>query len=397
MKFAARLEPIKPSATLAVTTKAKALKAAGHDVLNFAAGEPDFATPDFIIEAMVESAKNGATRYLPAVGLPALRTSVAKMFTNLYGVDFIQENVAITCGGKQGLYNLFQLLVDPGDEVIVPAPFWVSYPAQIQLAGGKAVIVPTQPDEGFRLDVADVAAAITAKTIGLVINSPSNPTGTVYDEETLLGVAELAVKHDLWIITDDIYSFIRYGTGPFINILRLRPDLKERIFVLHGASKTYSMTGWRIGFVGAPANVIKKLGTLQGQSTSNATAFAQHGALAAVESDHGFLDAWLAAYDDRRKRITSLLNALPGVRCQIPDGAFYVFPDMRQLIGKSFRGDTIKDDLHLAQLVLEHQLVALVPGSPFGAPGFVRLSYACSMEDIEKGLARLAQFVAELR
>jgi len=396
LKFAARLDPIKPSATLAVSSKAKALKAAGHDVLSFAAGEPDFPTPDFIVDAMVNAARRGVTRYLPTVGLPALRASVAKMFTNLYGVDFTQENVAITCGGKQGLYNLFQILVDPADEVIVPAPFWVSYPAQIQLAQGQPVIVPTEPDEGFRLDPADVAAAITPKTVGIVINSPSNPTGAIYDEESLLGVAELAVKHDLWIITDDIYSFVRYGGGSFINVLKLRPDLKERIFVIHGASKTYSMTGWRIGFVGAPAGVIKKLGTLQGQSTSNATAFAQHGALAAVESDHAFLDAWLAAYDGRRKRMTSMLNALPGVRCHLPEGAFYVFPDMRQVIGKSFRGETITDDLHLAHLVLEHQLVALIPGSAFGAPGFVRLSYACSMENIEKGLARLAQFVAEL-
>ena len=373
------------------------MKAEGRDVLSFAAGEPDFPTPDFVVDAMVESAQSGATRYLPSLGLPALRNAVAKTFTGIYGIDFAQENVAITCGGKHGLYNLFQALVDPGDEVLVASPYWVSYPAQIQLAEGHPVIVPSRADEGFRWDAGDVSQAITDKTVGIVINSPSNPTGAVYDEATLHALADLAVEHDLWIITDDIYSYVTYDNVPFTSILRLRPELKDRIFVLHGASKTYSMTGWRIGFVGAPSAVIKKLGTLQGQSTSNATAFAQYGALAAVESDHAFLEAWRSAYDERRRRIVSLLNDLPGVRCNMPGGAFYVFPDFREHMGKKYRGEVIKDDLHMAQLVLEHTLVALVPGSPFGAPGFVRMSYACSMEDIERGLTRLREFVLELR
>jgi len=396
LKFAKRLDPIKPSATLAVTSKAKALKAQGQDVLSFAAGEPDFPTPDFVVDAMVDSARNGATRYLPSLGLPALRAAVAKTFGEIYGIDFTQANVAVTCGGKHGLFNLFQALVDPGDEVLVASPYWVSYPAQIRLAEGEPVIVPTRADEGFRWDAGDVAAAITDKTVGIVINSPSNPSGAVYDEATLNALADLAVKHDLWIITDDIYSYITYDNVPFTSILALRPELKDRIFVLHGASKTYSMTGWRIGFVGAPTAVIKKLGILQGQSTSNATAFAQYGALAAVESDHSFLDTWRSAYDARRKRIVSLLNDLPGVSCNLPGGAFYVFPDLRGLMGKSYKGEVIEDDLQLAQLALEHKLVALVPGSPFGAPGFVRMSYACSMDDIERGLARLKEFISEL-
>jgi aspartate aminotransferase len=396
LKFAKRLDPIKPSATLAVTSKAKALKAAGHDVLSFAAGEPDFPTPDFVVQAMVDSAKNGATRYLPSLGLPALRSAVATAFTALYDIDFGPDNIAVTCGGKHGLYNLFQALVDPGDEVLVASPCWVSYPAQVQLAGGNPVIVPTRADEGFRWDAQDVAKAITAKTIGLVINSPSNPSGAVYDLDTLNKLADLAVEHDLWIVTDDIYSYITYDNVPFVSILRSRPELRDRIFVIHGASKTYSMTGWRIGFVAAPTPVIKKLGVLQGQSTSNATSFAQYGALAAIESDHNFLHEWLAAYDARRKRITALLNDIPGVHCDLPGGAFYVFPDLRGLMGKSFKGEVIRDDLHLVELVLEHQLVALVPGSAFGTSGFVRMSYACSMDDIERGLERLNTFVSEL-
>lgn len=397
MKFAKRLEPIKPSATLAVTTQAKRLKAEGHDVLSFAAGEPDFPTPDFVVEAMVTAARNGATRYLPTLGLPELREGVATMFRDLYGVDFAAENIAITCGGKHGLFNLFQALVDPEDEVLVASPYWVSYPAQVRLAGGRPVIVPTRADDGFRLDAADMASAISSRTVGIVLNSPSNPSGAVLDPETLLAIAELAEKHDLWVITDDIYSSIRYDGAEFHSILRLRPDLRDRVFVIHGASKTYSMTGWRVGFVGAPAAVIKKLGTLQGQSTSNATAFAQHGVLAAIQSDHSFLHEWLEAYDARRRRITDLLNAIPGVTCALPGGAFYVFPNIDALLGRTHRGVLIDSDLVLAQQVLETKLVAVVPGSAFGGPGFVRLSYACAIDDIERGVARLAEFVDELR
>ena len=396
MKFAKRLAPIKPSATLAVTSKAKALKAQGQDVVSFAAGEPDFPTPEFVVDAMVTAVREGATRYLPSLGLPALRTAVAQTFTTIYGLEFDSTNVAITCGGKHGLFNLFQALLDPGDEVLVAAPYWVSYPDQIRLADGEPVIVPTRAEEGFRWDAGDVADAITDRTVGLVINSPSNPSGAVFDEATLNALADLALEHDLWIITDDIYSYITYDGVPFCSILKLRPELRDRVFVLHGASKTYSMTGWRIGFVGAPSEVITQLGVIQGQSTSNATAFAQYGALAAVTSDHAFLADWVRAYDARRKRIVARLNALPGVQCALPGGAFYVFPDCRGLIGKSYRGETIRDDLHLAQLVLQHKLVALVPGSPFGAPGFVRMSYACSMDDIERGVARLDEFITEL-
>ena len=396
MKFAKRMSPIKPSATLAVTSRAKQLRSQGEDVISFGAGEPDFATPDFIVEAMIQAARSGATRYLPVAGLPALRQAVARNFSAHYGLPFTAEEVLVSCGGKHSLFNLFQVLVDPGDKVIVPSPYWVSYPAQIRLAQGEPVIVPTQAEEGFRLDPRDVEALIDERTVGLVINSPNNPTGAVQSEEDLRALAALAEAHDLWIVTDDIYSYIRYDERPFANVLRERPDLRERIIVIHGASKTYAMTGWRIGFTLAPAPLIKKMATLQGQSTSNPTAFAQHGALAAISSDHAFLDPWLEAYDARRRRIVEGLNAIEGVRCHLPGGAFYVFPDISGLLERRLGDEPIGTDLRFCELLLEHALVAAVPGSPFGAPGHLRMSYACSMDDIDKGLERLAHFVSRL-
>jgi aspartate aminotransferase len=388
--------PIKPSATLAVTSRAKQLRAEGANVINFGAGEPDFATPDFIVDAMAAAARSGATRYLPVAGLPALREAVASTYSAYYDVPFGPEQVLISCGAKHGLFNLFQVLVDPGDEVLVPAPFWVSYPAQIHLAEGLPVIVPTQAEEGFRLKPEDVASAITERTVGIIINSPNNPTGAVQSAEDLRAIAAVAEAHDLWIVTDDIYSRVRYEGGPFASVLTERPDLRDRIFVIHGASKTYSMTGWRIGFTLGPAQLIKKMATLQGQSTSSATSFAQHGAVAAITSDHGFLDEWLAAYDARRRRIVGGLEAIDGVSCALPGGAFYVFPDVRALLGRSLGGVVIETDLQLCELLLEHALVAAVPGSPFGAPGFLRMSYACSMDDIDEGMRRFTDFAERL-
>jgi aspartate aminotransferase len=396
MKFARRMSPIKPSATLAVTSRAKQMRADGADIISFGAGEPDFPTPDFIVEAMVDAARSGATRYLPVAGLPALRQAVATTFSSHYDVPFTPDEVLVSCGGKHSLFNLFQVLVDPGDKVIVPSPFWVSYPAQIRLAEGEPVIVPTRPEEGFRLDPADVAAAIDDDTVGIVINSPNNPTGAVQSAEDLRAIAALAEAHDLWIVTDDIYSYIVYDEAPFANVLKERPDLRDRIIIVHGASKTYAMTGWRIGFTVAQVPLIKKMATLQGQSTSNPTAFAQHGALAALTSDHAFLDEWLAAYDARRHRIVGALNAIEGIQCVLPGGAFYVFPDATGLLGRRLGDIVIENDLQLCELLLEHALVAAVPGSPFGAPGFLRMSYACSMEDIDAGLMRFAEFASRL-
>ena len=396
MKFSRRMAPIQPSATLAITSKAKAMKAAGHAVIGFGAGEPDFPTPDFIVDAMVDAARGGATGYSPVAGLPALREAVARHFNGLYDVPFESANIAVSVGGKHSLYNLFQILVDPGDEVIVPAPYWVSYPAQIKLAEGEPVIVDSDMDQGFVIRPEAIEAAITDRTVGIVLNSPSNPSGAVQPVEVIRAIADLAERHDLWVITDDIYSHIRYDDAPFVSILRERPDLRDRIIVVHGASKTYAMTGWRIGFTAAGPDLIAKMGILQGQSTSNPTNFAQHGALAAIESDHSFLETWLSAYDDRRRRLVEMANAIEGVSCVMPGGAFYAFPDLRGVLGKRL-GDTVIDSsMKFCEALLEHAMVAAVPGEPFGAPGFMRLSYACSMEDVETGMSRIAEFIARL-
>jgi aspartate aminotransferase len=391
------MEPIKPSATLAITSKAKALRAAGQDVVGFGAGEPDFPTPGFIVEAMVRAARDGATGYSPVAGMPALREAVARHFTGIYDIPFEAANIAVSVGGKHALYNLFQILVDPGDEVIVPAPFWVSYPDQIRLAEGRPVLVDTDVTAGFVIRPEDIEAAITDATVGIVLNSPANPTGAVQPVDVVRALADIAERHDLWIITDDIYSHIRYDDAPFISVLRERPDLRDRIIVAHGASKTYSMTGWRIGFTAAQPALIAKMGILQGQSTSNPTHFAQHGALAAVESDHSFLAEWIAAYDSRRKRLVEVANGIEGVQCSLPGGAFYAFPDLRGVLGRHF-GDTLIDSsMTFCEQLLEHAMVAAVPGEPFGAPGFMRLSYACSMADVEKGMSRISEFVSALR
>ncbi len=396
MKFSRRLAPIQPSATLAITSKAKAMKAAGESVIGFGAGEPDFTTPSFVVDAMVEAARAGATGYSPVAGLPPLRAAVATHFEELYGVPFDASNIAVSVGGKHSLYNLFQILVDPGDEVLVPAPYWVSYPAQIKLAEGEPVIVDSDMDQGFVIRPEAMEAAITDRTVGIVLNSPSNPSGAVQPAEVIRAVADIAERHDLWVITDDIYSHIRYDGAPFANILRERPDLRDRIVVVHGASKTYAMTGWRIGFTAAHPDLIAKMGILQGQSTSNPTSFAQHGALAAIESDHSFLETWLSAYDARRRRLVEMANAIEGVSCFMPGGAFYAFPDLRGALGRRL-GDTVIDSsMAFCEALLEHAKVAAVPGEPFGAPGFMRLSYACSMEDVETGMSRIAEFIARL-
>lgn len=396
MKFSRRLAPIEPSATLAITSKAKAMKAQGKPVIGFGAGEPDFPTPPFVVDAMVKAARDGATGYAPVLGLPALRGAVARHFTDLYDTPFEASNIAVSVGGKHSLYNLFQILVDPGDEVIVPAPYWVSYPAQIRLAEGEPVIVDSDMEQGFVIRPEDIEAAITDRTVGIVLNSPSNPSGAVQPVEVVRAIADLVERHDLWLITDDIYSHIRYDDSPFINVLRERPDLRNRIIVVHGASKTYAMTGWRIGFTAARPDLIAKMGILQGQSTSNPTHFAQHGALAAIESDHSFLVPWLSAYDARRRRLVEMANAIEGVSCFMPGGAFYAFPDLRGVLGKRL-GDTVIDSsMKFCEALLEHAMVAAVPGEPFGAPGFMRVSYACSMEDVETGMGRIAEFIARL-
>ncbi|TNF25487.1 MAG: pyridoxal phosphate-dependent aminotransferase [Deltaproteobacteria bacterium] len=396
MKTARRTATLGASATVAITSRAKALVAEGVDLVTLSAGEPDFAAPGFVLDATVEALRAGHTSYAPVGGVPALRDAVAERFTRDYGVPFTRDQVIVTVGGKEALYDLFQVLVDPGDEVIVPAPYWVSYPTQIAMAGGRAVTVPCDASRGHALDIEALKAALTTRTVGVVLNSPNNPSGAVYDAESLGALADLAVQHDLWIISDDIYSAIRYDDTPFTSILHVRPELRERVFIVHGVAKTWAMTGFRVGFLAGSRVVLGRCMAVQSQTITSATTFAQHGALAAITGDDAFLGPWLAAYDARRRLVHAALEAMPGVRCALPSGAFYAFPDMRGLLDKRHRGDLVGNDRHLAELLLERAHVAVVPGSAFGSPGFLRLSYACATDRLALGLERIAAFVAEL-
>lgn len=396
MKTARRAASIGASATVAITSRAKALIAEGVDVVTLSAGEPDFATPGFVVDATVAALKSGHTSYAPVGGVPALRDAVAERFGREYGVPFERDQIVVTVGGKEALYDLFQVLVEPGDEVIVPAPYWVSYPSQIALAGGRMVSVPCDASRGLALDLDAITAALTSRTVGIVVNSPNNPSGAVYDAESLAALAELAERHDLWIISDDIYSAVRYDGAPFTSVLHLRPELRERVFIVHGVAKTWSMTGFRVGFLAGSRVVLGRCMALQSQTITSATTFAQHGALAAVAGDDAFLGPWLTAYDERRRLVHGALDALDGVRCALPQGAFYVFPDMRGLLDRRHRGDLIGNDRHLAELLLERAHVAVVPGAAFGSPGFLRLSYVCGADRLALGMERIAAFVGEL-
>lgn len=394
MKFAARLATASASATVAITTRARELTAAGVDVISLSAGEPDFATPDFAVEATIDALRRGETTYAPLGGVPALRAAVARRFTREYGLPFSADDVIVTVGGKEALYDLFQVLVDAGDEVLVPAPYWVSYPAQVRLAGGTPVCVPCDAARGFALDVDALAAAVTPRTVGLVINSPNNPTGAVYDAASLTALAALAEAHDLWIISDDIYSAVRYDGHPFVSPLHVRPDLRDRVFIVHGVAKTWGMTGFRVGFLAGARPVLARCRALQSQTVTGATTFAQYGALAAIDGDDAFLGAWMAAYRQRRATVLARLAAIEGVACAEPGGAFYAFPDVRGLCARRHGGELIGDDTRLARLLLDEAHVAVVPGTAFGAPGFVRLSYACALERLERALDRIAAFAA---
>lgn len=396
MRLAARLGSIAPSATVAMTARAKAMVAAGVDVVGLSAGEPDFAPPDLVQDATIAALRAGHVGYTSVGGLPALREAAARWFSRLYGLPFGAAEIAVTVGGKEALALAFQALLDPGDEVIVPAPYWVSYPAQIRLAGGAPVVVPTRAEAGFSLDVEAIARACTERTRGVVINSPNNPSGAVYDRATLAALAEVVRARGLWVMSDDIYSALTYDGQAFASLLHVAPDLREQCVIVHGVAKNWGMTGYRVGFLGAPAALVKACVMLAGQSTTHTATFAQHGALAAIEAGEGVVADWLVAFDARRRRLTAGLDALPGISCALPRGAFYVFADVRGLLGRRLGAEVIGDDLQLAELLLSEAHVAVVPGAAFGMPGFLRVSYAASMEAIEAALARVGAFVGRL-
>jgi aspartate aminotransferase len=401
IKLASRLDPIKPSITLAVTAKAAKLKADGIDVVSFGAGEPDFDTPAHIKDA-VRKALDGGTvgKYTEVGGVVALRKAIASELSGVHSMTIDPADVLVSSGAKHSLYNLFMALIDPGDEVLIPAPYWVSYPDMVMLAGGRPVILETKAENDFAVTAAQVAAACTGRTRAIVLNNPSNPTGAVYTKAQIEALAKVVVEKDLLVISDDIYRQLVYGDAGYFSIAAVSPEVAKRTILVDGVSKTYAMTGWRIGYTATGkelAPLIKAMAKIQGQSTSNPTNASQVATIAALTGPQDCVAEMRKAFDERRLEMVKLLRAIPGVQCREPKGAFYAFPDVSAYVGKkSHEGSILDDDVQLCDWLVEVGKVAVVPGSGFGAPGFVRLSYATSMDNIRKGVGRLAEALASL-
>lgn len=397
-RISRRIGSITESATLAVDAKAKALAAAGRPVIGFGAGEPDFPTPSYIVEAAVAACREEKWhRYTPAGGLPALKDAIAAKTLRDSGWAIEASQVLVTNGGKQALYNTFAALLDPGDEVILPAPYWTTYPESIRLAGGVPVEVMTDETSGYRATVAQLEAARTPRTKALVFVSPSNPTGAVYSPDEVKAIGEWAVANGVWVITDEIYEHLVYGDAQFSSMPVLVPELANTCVVINGVAKTYAMTGWRVGWMAGPADVIKAATNLQSHSTSNVANVSQVAALAAVSGGLEAVDEMKVAFDRRRKLIVDMLNAIPGVECPMPEGAFYVYPSVKGVLGKEIRGTVSTDSAQLASLILDEAEVAVVPGEAFGTPGYLRLSYATSDANITEGVQRMGALLGEAR
>lgn len=391
---ATRMGRILPSQTIAITQKARALKAEGRDIISLSAGEPDFDTPDFIKQAAIEAIQRGETKYTDVAGTPALRQAVAARLNADFDLDYRADEICISIGGKQVIYNAMVATLNEGDEVIIPAPAWVSYPDIVQLADGKPVIVPTTSETGFRLTAEQLRAAITPRTRWLMLNSPCNPTGSAYSREELKALTDVLLEHpQIWVLTDDIYAKLTYDGRQAYTIVQVEPRLRERTLTMNGVSKAYAMTGWRIGFAAAPVQLIKELIKLQGQSTSNACSIAQAAALAAVSAPQDFIQEMVSVYQKRRDLVVAALSRVPGLICPKPEGAFYVFVSVQNLLGKrTASGHVLKNDEDFVTALLDETGVAAVHGTAFLMPGYFRVSYATSTELLEEACRRIARF-----
>jgi aspartate/methionine/tyrosine aminotransferase len=395
-RLSARVAGIAESATLAVDAKAKALKAAGRPVIGFGAGEPDFPTPDYIVEAAANATHDPKWhRYTPAAGLPALREAIAAKTVRDSGFEIEASEVLVTNGGKQAIFNAVAALIDPGDEVIICAPYWVTYPEVVSIVGGVPVAVVTDETRGYLATVEQLDAARTERTKMLIFVSPSNPTGAVYPREQVEAIGRWAAENRIWVLTDEIYEHLVYGEATFSSLPTLVPEIRDRCIVVNGVAKTYAMTGWRVGWMIGPKDVVKGAANLQSHATSNVNNVAQVAALAAVSGPLDAAAQMRAAFDRRRRTIVSMLNEIPGVTCPEPEGAFYAYPSAKGVIGKTINGTTIDSSMTLATVALDVAEVAVVPGEAFGTPGYLRMSYALGDDDLVEGVTRLGKLVAD--
>lgn len=390
MKLSHRSQQVKPSPTMAITAKAKAMRAQGIDVIGFGAGEPDFDTPDHIKEAAIKALEEGFTKYTPAGGIESLKDAIVEKLQRENNVTYRRDEVIINCGGKHSFYNWAQAFIDEGDEVIIPSPYWVSYPPMVTLAGGTPVIASTTEEEEFKLTPRALEAAATSRTVAVIINSPSNPTGSAYIPEELEALAEVALRKHILIVSDEIYERIVYDGFRHVSIASLNEEIQKHTVILNGVSKTYSMTGWRIGYAAGPREIIAAMDKIQSQSTSNPTSFAQMGAIAALRGPQDQVDAMVREYQARRDAIWRAVTDIEGITCYKPVGAFYVFPSVDAYFGRMYKGNTIKNSSDLTDFLLEEARVAVVPGVEFGAEGFIRLSYPIATEVIKEGISRMA-------
>ncbi len=393
-RISARIGGITESATLAVDAKAKALKAAGRPVIGFGAGEPDFPTPSYIVEAAVAACSETANhRYTPAGGLPALKEAIAAKTARDSGYEVQPSQVLVTNGGKQAVYEAFATLLDPGDEVLLPAPYWTTYPEAIRLAGGVPVEILADETQDYLVTVEQLEAARTERSKVLLFCSPSNPTGAVYPREQVEAIGRWADEHGLWVVTDEIYEHLTYDGVEAVSIPVAVPEIADRCVVLNGVAKTYAMTGWRVGWLIGPQDVVKAATNLQSHATSNVANVSQAAAVAALTGDLSAVDAMRTAFDRRRKTIVSMLREIPGIACPEPQGAFYVYPSVKGLLGRPINGRTASSSVELAEIVLEEAEVAVVPGEAFGTPGYVRMSYALGDDDLAEGVGRLQRLL----
>lgn len=391
-----RVRQIPPSPTLAVNAKAKALKASGADILNFSVGEPDFDTPAHVCEAGKAAIDEGFTRYTAVPGILELREAIAERFAQDKGWQYEPDQIQVCCGGKHGLYNMAQAVFNPGDEVLIPTPYWVSYPPIVQLAGAKPVFVPLAEEDDFDLDPQALAKYVTGKTRGIILNSPSNPTGSIFSAKTLEAIGRMALEKGWIVITDDIYDTILYEGDSIPHILDVDDRLKEQTLVLNGVSKSFAMTGWRIGYVAGPKHIIAAMNKIQSQSTSNPASISQKAALKAVSGPQDFPATMKESFLPRRQFIVEALRSIPGITCVMPKGAFYVFPNFTAYYGREFQGNKIANSVEMADFFLDEALVATVPGAAFGADAFIRFSFATSMDAIKEGMKRIKEALSKL-